>query len=217
VPPAIVARRVVAAANGVMLLAAAGLYAMFFFVTLYMQVVQGWSPLRAGVSGLAFSFAFGISSGAATRLVERVPVRALLSAGALVGAAGLLLMTRLEPDSGYAEALLPALVVTGIGMGLAFVPLTTAATGGVGARDSGLVSGLLSTCQQVGGAIGIAVLVTVASDHTASLVADGAPALEALADGFRAAFVVDAVLMLAAAVLAPLLGRVRVTGPPLPA
>jgi len=207
----------VAAANGVMLLAAAGLYAMFFFVTLYMQVVQGWSPLRAGVSGLAFSAAFGITSALATRLVERVPVRALLAAGAAIAAGGLLLMTRLDPASSYAEVLLPALLVAGAGMGLAFVPLTAAATSGVARRDFGLVSGLLSTSQQVGGAIGVAVLVTVASDHTAGLIAAGTPAGDALSSGFHAAFVVDAALLVAAAVLAPLLGRVRVTGPPLPA
>ncbi len=213
VPPALVRRRSVAVSNAVMLLAAGGLYAMFFFVTLYMQVVQGWEPLRAGVSFLAFSGIFLVVSAIATKLVERVPMRAMISAGGALAAVGLLLMTRLEPGSSYVEALLPALLVAGTGMGLAFVPLTTAATSGVPERDAGLISGLLSTCQQIGGAIGIAVLVTVASDHTARLIADGTPAAEALSTGFHTAFRLDAALLLAAALLAPLLGRVR-SAPP---
>jgi MFS family permease len=197
-----------------MLLAAGGMLALFFCMTLYVQVVQGWTPLRAGLSAMVFSLVFVGVSGLSTRLVERFPIRPMVSAGCTIAAGGLLLMTRLQPDSTYVEALLPALVIAGIGMGLAFVPLTAAATSGVEGRDAGVVSGLLSTCQQIGGAIGIAVLVTVASDHTAALVAAGTPQADALSAGFHAAFRVDAALLLAAALLAPLLGRVKVSGPP---
>jgi EmrB/QacA subfamily drug resistance transporter len=214
VPPALVARRAVRVANAVMLLAAGGMLALFFCMTLYVQVVQGWTPLRAGLSAMVFSLVFVGVSGLSTRLVERFPIRPMVSAGCTIAAGGLLLMTRLQPDSTYVEALLPALVIAGIGMGLAFVPLTAAATSGVEGRDAGVVSGLLSTCQQIGGAIGIAVLVTVASDHTAALVAAGTPQADALSAGFHAAFRVDAALLLAAALLAPLLGRVKVSGPP---
>jgi len=214
VPPAVVARRTVVVANVVMLILAGGMFAMFFFVTLYMQLVHGWSPLRAGLSGLAFSLGFAAVSGVATRLVERVPPRVMVSAGGVVAALGLLLMTRLQPDSSYVGVLLPAFLVAAAGMGLAFVPLTAAATGGAAGRDAGVVSGLLSTCQQIGGAVGIAVLVTVASHHTAGLVAAGTAEAEALMAGFHAAFGVDAALLAVAALLAPLLGRVEVSGTP---
>jgi hypothetical protein len=137
----------------------------------------------------------------------------MVATGCTIAAAGLLLMTRLQPDSTYVEALLPALVVAGVGMGLAFVPLTAAATSGEEGGDAGVVSGLLSTCQQVGGAVGIAVLITNASDHTAGLVAAGSAEIDALSAGFHAAFRVDAALLAAAALLTPLLGRVKLTGP----
>jgi EmrB/QacA subfamily drug resistance transporter len=217
VPPAVVRRRAVAVANGVTLLAAAGLYAMFFFMTLFMQVVLGWSPLRAGLSGLGFSVVFLLVSGLATRLVERVPARAMIAAGSGVAAIGLLLWARTDPQSGYVDTILPAMSVAAIGMGLAFVPLTAAATSAATGPDAGIVSGLLSTSQQIGGAIGVAVLVTIASSETASMVAAGTPQMQAISDGFHVAFRIDAVVLLAAALLAPLLGRVRVTGPPLPA
>jgi predicted MFS family arabinose efflux permease len=213
-PPALARRRSVAASNAVMLVTAGGLFAMFFFVSLYMQVVQGWSPLRAGVSFLGFTLAFGATSGVATKLVQRVAPRVMLPIGLAVAAGGMLALTRLQPDSGYWETLLPAIALCGIGLGLGFVPLTAAATSGIDGRDAGLVSGLLSTCQQVGGAIGIAVLVTLASDRTADAVASGVPQLQALTDGFHLAFTVNAGLLLAAALVAPLIGRVRVTGVP---
>jgi EmrB/QacA subfamily drug resistance transporter len=212
-PPALVARRAVLAANAVMLLAAGGMLAMFFCMTLYVQVVQGWTPLRAGLAAMVFSLVFVGVSGLSTRLVQRFPLRAMVAAGCTIAAGGLLLMTRLQPDSTYVEALLPALVVAGVGMGLAFVPLTAAATSGEEGGDAGVVSGLLSTCQQVGGAVGIAVLITIASDHTASLVAAGSAEIDALSAGFHAAFRVDAALLAAAALLTPLLGRVKLTGP----
>jgi EmrB/QacA subfamily drug resistance transporter len=213
VPPAVVASRTVKAANAVMLLAAGGLLAMFFCMTLYVQVVQGWTPLRAGLSAMVFSLVFAFVSAITTRLVQHVSTRLLVCCGCTIAALGLLLMTRLQPDSTYVEALLPALVVAGIGMGLAFVPTTAAATAGAEGHDAGIVSGLLSTCQQIGGAVGIAVLITIASDHTAALVASGTPEVEALSAGFHAAFRVDAALLLAAALLAPLLGRARAVGP----
>ncbi len=213
VPAAVVTRRPVVTANAVMLILAGGMFAMFFFVSLYMQVVAGWSPLRAGLSGLAFSLGFAAVSAVATRLVQRVPPRAMVAAGAVIAAVGLLLMTRLQPDSGYTGTLLPALLVAACGMGLAFVPLTAIATGGASGRDSGVVSGLLTTCQQVGGAVGIAILVTIAGHHTARLTAAGTPEVEALMGGFRVAFFVDAALLAVAAPLAPLLGRHELHSP----
>jgi EmrB/QacA subfamily drug resistance transporter len=205
-------RRPVLVGNGLMLLAAGGLFAMFFFMTLYMQVVQGWSALRTGLSYVPFSLTLGLASAIVARAMtaRRIQPRVLISIGALVGAAGFLLLTRIEPGGSYAGELLPGLLLVAAGMGTAFVPLTTAATSGSGDGTGGLASGLLTTCQQIGGAIGIAVLVTVAGDRTAALAGEGRERLDALAGGFHAAFLVAAGLLLAAALLAPLLGRVEI-------
>lgn len=205
-------RRPVLVGNGLMLLAAGGLFAMFFFMTLYMQVVQGWSALRTGLSYVPFSLTLGLASAIVARAMtsRRIQPRVLISIGAVVGAAGFLLLTRIEPGGSYAGQLLPGLLLVAAGMGTAFVPLTTAATSGSGDGTGGLASGLLTTCQQIGGAIGIAVLVTVAGDRTAALAGAGSTRLDALAGGFHAAFLVAAGLLLAAALLAPLLGRVEI-------
>ncbi len=217
VPPRLVRRRSVSVSNAIMAFAAAGMFAMFFFVSLYMQLVHGWSPLRAGVSFLAFTFAFGLTSGVATKLMPRVGPRAMLAVGLLAAASGMLVLSRLGVDAGYWSALAPALALAGVGMGLGFVPLTAVATGGVAGRDAGIVSGLLSTCQQVGGAVGIAVLVTIASERTADVVAAGGGQAAALTEGFQAAFVVNGAMLLATIVLVPLLGRARVRAVTVPA
>jgi Major Facilitator Superfamily len=152
-----------------MLIAAGALLAMFFFMTLYMQLANGWSPLHTGLAYLPFEAAVVIFSGLAALALKRLPIWGLVSAGTLAAAGGFLLLSGLELHASYTGELLPGMLITAAGLGLAFVPLTTAATSGIRARDTGLASGLLSTAQQVGGAIGIAVLVTVASTHTSSL------------------------------------------------
>jgi len=210
VPFAVVRRRATAAANGLMLTAAGALFALFFFLTLYMQVVQGWSALRTGLSYVPFSLTLAVASALVARAMARwrIQPRLLIATGSLIAAGGFLLMLRLEPGGSYAGELLPALMVVATGLGFAFVPLTTAATGGAGEHAGGLVSGLLTTSQQIGGALGIAVLVTLASDRTAHLLAEGAARADALAGGFHLAFLAAAGLLVAAAALAPLLGRV---------
>jgi EmrB/QacA subfamily drug resistance transporter len=216
VPLAEVRRRPVLVGNGLMLLAAGGLFAMFFFLTLYMQLVQGWSALRTGLSYVPFSLTLGVTSALVARAMtaRQIQPRLLIALGAPLAAAGFLLMTRIEPGGSYAGELLPALLVVAAGLGTAFVPLTTAATSGSGAGTGGLASGLLTTCQQLGGAIGIAALVTVAGDRGAALARAGHDPLDALAGGFHAAFLVAAGLLLLAGLLAPLLGRVDVPDEP---
>jgi EmrB/QacA subfamily drug resistance transporter len=219
IPRRVIARRTVLIANGATVLVAAGMFAMFFFASLYMQAVQGWSPLRAGASSLAFTVGFGMSTGVATRYLERTGPRRLLAAGLVLATVGLLLLSNLRAGDGYWSALAPAMATVGLGMGLAFVPLTALAThigasddandaSGTGvASEAGVASGLVNSSQQIGGALGIAVLVTVSNDRTAQALANGIEQPVALTEGFQAAFAGSAVLLIASALLVPLLGR----------
>src|SRR5215211_171685 len=165
-------------ADAVVFIAAGGLLAMFFFMTLYLQRVLGLSALQTGLAFLPFS------------------------AGLVLGAAGLFLMSRLGVDSSYAGGVLPALVVTAAGLAFAFVPVMGLATGDAEERDGGLASGLMTSAQQIGGAIGIAVMITIATSATTDAAAAGTPQAAALVEGFQSAFRVEAAVMLAAALLA---------------
>jgi EmrB/QacA subfamily drug resistance transporter len=189
-------------ADATVFIAAGGLLAMFFFMTLYLQRVLELSALQTGLAFLPFSVTMGIVSGVVGRLPDRIDARLPIAAGLLVGAAGLYGMSRLGVDSSYAGAVLPTLVVVAAGLALAFVPVMGLATGDAEERDGGLSSGLMTSAQQVGGAIGIAVLTTVATSHTGDAAAQGASPAGALVDGFQAAFRVEAAVMIAAALLA---------------
>jgi hypothetical protein len=160
-----------------------------------------------GISYLPFEAAVVVCSGLAAWAIKRVPVSILVAAGSLTASAGFLLLAGLEAGAAYGYELLPALLITGAGIGIALVPLTTAATAGVPVRDTGLASGLLSTCQQIGGAIGVAVLVTVASSRIGPTEAEVAPVGAAMVDGLQLAFQVGAFMLVAAAVVASLIGR----------
>jgi EmrB/QacA subfamily drug resistance transporter len=209
-PPELLRRTTALRADLVVFLAAAGLLAMFFFMTLYLQRVLGYGPLQTGVSFLPFSGAMAIGSGAMGNLPQRVDVRIPIFVGCLLGAVGLWLMSGLTPASAYAGGVLPALAITGFGLGLAFVPVMGVGTGDAEERDGGLASGLMTTAQQIGGAIGIAALITVADTRSAHAVAAGARPASALSDGFAAAFHIEAGIFVAAGLLALLLmGRAR--------
>ncbi len=210
VPRSLLRRRRAMTANLLVLLGAAGLLAMFFFQTLYLQRVLGWSPLATGAAFLPFSVAMGIASGLTGRYLAQVDVRIPTALGMALAAAGLYSMSRLTPDSSYVGHLVPAFAVTAAGIGMAFVVLMSVATGDADERDGGVASALLTTGQQIGGAIGIAAMVTVASDRTASAVADGRTPPLALTDGFSAAFEVQALVMLAGGLIGiALLGAPR--------
>jgi EmrB/QacA subfamily drug resistance transporter len=205
-PAELLRRPLALRADLVIFFAAAGLLAMFFFLTLYLQRVLGFGALTAGLSFLPFSVSMGVASGAMGRLPQRVDPRWPIVIGCSVAVVGLWLMAGLTPASSYADVL-PTLILTGFGLGLAFVPVIGLGTGDAEERDGGLASGLMTTAQQIGGAIGIAALITVATDRTTSALHSGAHLGSALTDGFQAAFHIEAGIIAAAALLALVLLR----------
>ncbi|HZS23791.1 MAG TPA: DHA2 family efflux MFS transporter permease subunit [Gaiellaceae bacterium] len=192
-------------ANAAMFLAMSGMFAMFFFNTLYIQQVLGYGPLEAGLAFLPFTAGIMISASVASQLAPRVGVRPVAIVGFLLAAGGLVLLTQLPVDGSYAANVLPAILLSSLGMGGVFMPLTLIATTGLEDEDQGLASGLFNTSQQVGGALGLAVLSTLATSKTH---AAGGARLHALVVGFHWAFGVGALVMVAAlAVLVALLRR----------
>jgi predicted MFS family arabinose efflux permease len=191
-------------ANVVALLVGLSLFAVFFFLTLYMQQVLRFTPLQAGFAYLPFTVGIVVASGVGAALVTRTGVKWLLAVGLFVMAAGLLLMARLPEHGTYLSDILPAFVVTALGAGMVFLPMTTAAVSGAGPEDAGLASGLLNTSQQVGGAVGLAVLATIATSYTNSVLSSDARAgfYHALVAGFDRSFIVAAGLAVVAAVVA---------------
>jgi EmrB/QacA subfamily drug resistance transporter len=182
-------------ANLVMFLAMSGMFAMFFFNTLYIQRVLGYGPLKAGLAFLPFTAGIMVSAGLAAQFAPRVGVRLVASIGMLLTAGGMLLLTQLPVHGSYVADVLPAIVLASLGMGAIFMPLTLVATTGLRNEDQGLASGLFNTSQQIGGALGLAILSTVAANRTAAAGGSG-PA--ALVIGFHWAFAGAAVYMLVA-------------------
>ncbi len=209
VPAELLRRPLALRADLVIFFAAAGLLAMFFFQTLYLQRVLRLAPLSTGLSFLPFSASMGLASAAMGRLPERIDPRLPITVGCGLAVAGLWLMAGLTPVSSYGTDVLPALILTGLGLGLAFVPVIGLGTGDAEERDGGLASGLMTTAQQIGGAIGIAALITVATDRSNDALHGGAPVAVALTNGFSAAFHVEAAIIAAAALLALVLLRRR--------
>jgi EmrB/QacA subfamily drug resistance transporter len=207
--------RTIRAANVVMLFVASGIFAMFFFNTLYIQRVLGFSPIQAGLAFLPFTAGIIIGAGLAQRLVPRLGAREVPLIGMALAVAGLLLYLRLEPGGTYVGDLLPGMVLVSIGMGLTFVPVTLIATSGIPHDDAGLASGLFNTSQQIGGALGLAILSTLAASATANSLAgvsgEETPAdqAQALVDGFHVAFLGSAIVVAVGAMLLLLLLRRR--------
>jgi EmrB/QacA subfamily drug resistance transporter len=198
--------RSLASANGVMLLVASGMFAFFFFSSLYVQEILGFSPIEAGLAFLPFTAGIMAGAGAAQQLIRRFGVRPVAVAGMLLAAGGLALMTRAGANGSYASDLLPGIIPMSIGMGLTFVPITLIGTTNIDNADAGLASGIFNTSQQVGGALGLAILSTFASNSTANAVAAGSGRAQAMVEGFQVAFTVGAVLIgLGAVVLAVLI------------
>ena len=202
VPLGIFKIRSLAASDAAMLLLAAGLFGMFFFCTLYLQQVLGYSALETGLLYLPFSVMLISGSGIASRLVDRFTPKPVLVTGLLGSTAGFLLLTRVSGESDYASHVLPAILVLGAGLGLSFVPITIAATNGVPATEAGLASGLLNVTQQVGGALGLAVLSSVSTSRVTSALDGGSALPAALTHGFKGAFIVGAVVCALALVVA---------------
>jgi EmrB/QacA subfamily drug resistance transporter len=207
-PLRIYASRTLSAANGVIFLVGAAVFAMWFFMSLYVQQVLGYSPIKAGLAFLPMTLCIVAGSAFASRAVTRLGPKRLLVAGMVFQTAGLLWFTDITPSGGYvSELLVPSLLVA-IGIGLAFVPATIAAVAGVDAHESGLASGLVNTSRLVGGALGLAILAALAtSTTTAGEHATGSPLTTttvhaALTSGFRIAFVVAGVFAAVGAVIA---------------
>jgi len=192
-------------ANIAMFLAMSGMFAMFFFNTLYIQRVLGYGPLKAGVAFLPFTAGIMISAGIASQFAPRIGVRPVAAAGFLLSVAGLVLLTLLPVHGSYLQNVLPSIALSSLGMGAVFMPLTLVATTGLEDEDQGLASGLFNTSQQVGGALGLAVLSTLAASKTASA---GGSTAHALVVGFHWAFAAGALVMVAAlAVMVALLRK----------
>ncbi|HKG39234.1 MAG TPA: MFS transporter [Conexibacter sp.] len=186
-PLTIFRNRSVASADAVALLVGASLFSMFFFISLYLQQVLGDSALRAGLSYLPLAIAIILSAGIASQLVTRVGSKPVLVTGLVFTTVGLLLFTQISPDGSYVGDVLVPSVIVAIGLGLSFVSLTITAVSGVSHGEAGLASGLLNTAQQIGGALGLAVLSSVATSKIA-----GAHDPASLTDGFQRAFAVGA-------------------------
>jgi EmrB/QacA subfamily drug resistance transporter len=207
--------RSLAAANGVFLLIIGGLFAMFFFASLYLQNILGYSALTTGVAFLPVTAGIMIGAVTAQQLVTRVGVRAVMLTGMTVAAGGLAVLAATTSVDGTYLGVVAGLLPMSIGMGATFVSLTLVATTGVAPDDAGLASGIFNTSQQIGGALGLAVLSTLANERTASFLADltGAPTQAqqqaALVEGFQLAFVAAAALMAVGAILIMLLLRRR--------
>jgi EmrB/QacA subfamily drug resistance transporter len=209
-PLRIYASRTLSAANVVVLLVGAAVFAMWFFLSLYLQQVLGYSPLRAGLAFLPMTLCIVAGSTLASRVVTRVGPKPMLVAGMVAQAAGLALFTQITPGGSYlGEILVPSLLVA-IGIGFAFVPVTIAAVAGVDSAEAGLASGLVNTSRFVGGAVGLALLAALATSRTNLDVRHGLAAHAALTNGFVLAFGIAAAFAAAGAIIA-LVGLPRVS------
>jgi EmrB/QacA subfamily drug resistance transporter len=196
VPFGIFRLRTLTGANVVGVLTGASLFSMFFFISLYMQQVLGYSAIKAGLSYLPLALTIILAAAVASQLVTRVGFKPVLATGMVLIAAGLVWFGQVSVGGGFASDILGPSLLAAAGLGLAFVPQTIAAVSGVGEREAGLASGLINTSQQVGGALGLAVLATIANSRTDDLVASagGDPSAlpNALTEGFQSAFLAGA-------------------------
>jgi MFS family permease len=168
------------------------IFGMFFLLSLYMQQVLGYSPLKTGFAYLTVALLAVVAAGTSQALVTRVGVRPVLAAGLAMLTAGLVYFTQVSVGGSYVGDLLPGFILIGVGMGFSFVPISIAALAGIEGREAGLASGLINTSQQIGGALGLAILVTVSTTRTESLLTDGVAPPQALTEGFGIAFWVGA-------------------------
>jgi EmrB/QacA subfamily drug resistance transporter len=203
-------------ANAVMLSVGGGMFAIFFFATLYVQQILHLSPVQAGLGFLPLTAAIIVASGIAQQAIgPRISVIPVAVVGMAMAATGLILLSRVSADGSYLSDVLPGIVVMGFGLGFTFVPLTLIATTNVAVDDAGLASGLFNTSQQVGGALGLAILSTIAANRTADRLAglgSGATPHEhaqALVSGFHIGFLAGAGLMALGVALVAVLVRAR--------
>jgi EmrB/QacA subfamily drug resistance transporter len=203
VPLRLFRSRALTGANLIMVLIGSAMFSLLFFLSQYLQDVHSYSPLRAGFAFLPMPLAIITGTQLSSRLVTRIGPRTLLVIGPLISATGLLLLSRLHADSSYLLNIgVPGALIT-FGVGTSLVPITLSATSSVDRADAGLSSGLINTSRQIGGSIGLAVLLTVATSRTRALTASGSRVAETA--GFDRAFGVSALLLVIAALVALLL------------
>ena len=209
VPFSILRIQTLAAANIAGFTLGTVLFAMFLMLTLYMQQVLGYSPMQTGVAYLAVAGTAVIWANVAAAAVNRVGVKPALVFGMSLLTVGLVYFTQVSVGGSYWTDLLPGFLIIGLGMPFAFVPISIAALAGTGPDQAGLASGLFNTSQQIGGAVGIALLSTIAISTTESAISDGSQQAVALTDGFQAAFWVGAVVALIGVLVSVFLVRGR--------
>jgi EmrB/QacA subfamily drug resistance transporter len=186
--------RTVLGANITGFILGTALFAMFLMLTLYMQQVLGYSPMKTGVAYLAVAGTSIIWANVAAALVGRVGVKPLITGGMALLSVGMVLFTQLEVDGNYWTDLFPGFLIIAAGLAFCFVPISIAALAGIKSSEAGLASGLINTSQQIGGALGIAILSTIATSRTDDAVQTGSAVPNALVEGFQAAFWVGAAI-----------------------
>ena len=184
--------KTVAGANVGGLILGTATFSLFLMLTLYMQQVLGYSPMKTGVAYLAVAGSAILWSAVAAQLVNRVGVKPVLVTGMVALTSGLVYFTQVSVHGTYLGDLLPGFLLVGVGLGFSFVPVSIAALAGIRPAEAGLASGLFNTTQQIGGALGIALLSTIATTRTSHALADGTGLPSALVHGFTGAFAVGA-------------------------
>ncbi|MGN6263881.1 MAG: MFS transporter, partial [Ralstonia sp.] len=213
VPLRILRSRTVAGANAIQALVVAGMFGMFFMGALYMQRVLGYSAMQVGLAFLPANIIMAVFSlGLSAKLVMRFSIRAPLSLGLLVAAVGLALFARAPAGGSFVMDVLPGMLLLGLGAGVAFNPVLLAAMSDVAPDESGLASGVVNTSFMMGGALGLAILASLAAARTEGLTAAGADATTALNGGYHLAFLLGAVAALLGSVLAGVFVRTRTHG-----
>jgi EmrB/QacA subfamily drug resistance transporter len=203
VPMSILRVKGVAVADATQMVALAGFFPMFFFLTLYMQSVLHYSPIQTGTAYLPLTGGVIIAAGISSQLFARIGTKPVIVTGALIAAGGLYWLSRIPVHGSYVPDILPGLLVAAFGLGAVFVGATTAANAGVGEDKAGLAAGLLNTGQQLGAALGLAILSALATAHTNSLLRSGHDSIaQAATHGYQRALLAGALLVLAAGVVA---------------
>ena len=188
------------------LIVGAGLFSMFLFLGLYLQVILGYTPLRSGFAFIPFSIGIIIFAGVASQLLPKIGPKPLMVPGLIFAGIGLLMLTRITPETGYATHVLPSLLIMSSGIALVFIPLTSTSLHGVSGRDTGVASAMVNTSQQIGGSLGVALLNTIAATAATSYAATHTELGKmvqpfAVTHGFTVAFKVSAALLFAGAVV----------------
>ena len=202
VPLSIFRIKGLAAADATQVIAMAGFYSMFFFLTLYMQNVLGFSQLQAGTAYLPATAGVAISSGIASQLFSRLGTRPIIVSGALISAVAVYWLSRIPVEGSYLRDLLPGLLIMSFGLGFVFVGVNTAANAGVPPDKAGLAAALVNTSTWLGGALGLAIFSVIATTRTEHLLSVHASQPDALTSGFRHALVACSIFLVAAALIA---------------